>query len=246
MPFLPRVAVLGLLAPLGLTLAPAASAPAEPMRLSDPRPRWVGVRFEASPEDAPGVLDACYGEAIPAWLEPDAAPGRVRITIPAPSVESRLLAKHGARPGSVGDFTWLFDARSGDVLSASLSGVLVRRLGVGFLRFDKEVAIHTELSTLVAAGFRDPEDLFGEHVIAYCDPSAEDGCTVVPTAPYDPGTGYVNAVGFLDARAMGVTTRSFSDLGEARFEELDEAALSSAGSDGAPPRTPAVSSPPSP
>jgi hypothetical protein len=30
----------------------------------------------------------------------------------------------------------------------------------------------------------------------------------------------VNAVGFLSARAIRITTRSFSPLGEARFEEL--------------------------
>jgi len=244
MPFLPRVSKLGLLASLGLSLAavpPPAPALAEPMRLADPRPRWVGVRFEASAEGDPGRLDACYGEELPAWLEPDAETGRVRVTIPAREVETRLMADQGARPGSLSDFTWLFDARTGDVLSASLTGVLVRRIGVGFLRFDTEVEIRSELSTLVAAGFRRPEDLLGERVIAYCEPSEEEGCTAVPAAPYDPHTGYVNAVGSMSGRALSITTRSFSSLGEARFEERDATTLARADWEALPPGPPAVS-----
>ncbi|HVP29800.1 MAG TPA: hypothetical protein VMW35_11630 [Myxococcota bacterium] len=242
MPFLRRVLVLGLVASIEVTIAPTPAS-AKPMRLSDARPRWVTVRFEASPEDAPGQLDTRYGEALPAWLEPDAAPGRMRVTIPAHWVESRLLASQGARAGSVSDFTWLFDVRTGDVVSASLSGVLVRRLGVGVLRFEADVQIRTELGTLAAGGFRRPETLLGERIFEFCDPSRDEGCTAVPAVPYDPRTGYVNAVGFVDARALHVTTRSFSDLGEARFEELDEATLRSAALDGAAPRAAAVSAP---
>jgi hypothetical protein len=238
----PRVRLLGLLAPLGLAIA-APPAPAEPMQLADTRPRWVTVRFEVSPEDAPGRLDAHYGEPLPAWLEPDGALGCVRVTIPAHAVEIRLLPGQGARPGSLGDFTWRFDAESGHVLSASFSGVLVRRLGVGLLRFDTEVEIRTELGTLRAAGFRGPERLLGEDFLAYCDPSQEEGCRAVPAIPYDPRTGYVNAVGFVRGRALGIETRTFSSLGEARFEELEGAALQNAESDGAALDVPAVSAP---
>jgi len=242
MPFLSRALLLCPLASLGLALAPPPVA-AEPMNLSDTRPRWVAVRFEASPADAPGRLDASYDEPIPARLEPDGAPDRVRVTIPALSVESGILEKQGVRPGSLSDFVWHFDARTGDVLSASFSGVVVRHLGVGVFRFDTDVEIRTELSTRTAAGFRSPEQLFGEEMVAYCDPSEGKGCTPVPAIPYDSRTGYVNAVGFVDARAMHLTTRSFSDLGEARFEELEGEALRSAELDGAAPGTPAVSAP---
>jgi len=37
--------------------------------------------------------------------------------------------------------------------------------------------------------------------------------------PYDPATGYVNAVGEIVARWNGIETRAFSTLGEARFSE---------------------------
>jgi hypothetical protein len=182
MPFLPRALLPGILATLGLLNAPQP-APAEPMRLSDTRPRWISVRFEASPEDAPGRLDERYGEAVPAWLEPDVEPGRVRVTVPAPWVESHLLKGQGVRPGAFSHFTWIFDARSGDVVSASLAGVVVRRLGLGVLALDTEVEIATELTTLAPAGFRRPERLLGNRIVSYCEPSGDASCTPVLPAP---------------------------------------------------------------
>ncbi len=231
------------LASLGVLALPGLAS-AEPMRLDDPRPRWVSVRFEISPEDQPGRLDAQYGDAIPAWLEPDGESGRVRVTVPARWVESRLLADQGARPGSLSDFVWLFDARTGDVISASLSGWLRRRLGLGPLGFETRVEIETELTTLSPAGFHGPERLLGQRIFAYCDPRQDARCTPVRPVPYDSRTGYVNAVGFVSGRATRVTTRSFSPLGEARFSELEVRAPRSAGWPGAVPQAPAVSAAP--
>jgi len=237
---LPRALLLGF---LGLLALPRV-APAQPMHLDDPRPRWVSVRFETSPEDQPGLLDRRYGEALPAWLEPDREAGRVRVTIPARWVESRLLADQGARAGSFSDFTWRFDARTGDVISASLSGRLRRRVGLGLFGFDTEVEIQTELTTLAPAGFHSPEQLLGQRIFAYCDPRQDAACTPVPPVPYDPRTGYVNAVGFVSGRTARVTTRSFSPLGEARFSELEIPTPRSVEWPGTAPRPPAVSAPP--
>ena len=239
MPSLPRAV---LLASLGLLGLPRLAA-ADPMRLSDPHPRWVSVRFEISPEDQPGRLDTRYGDELPAWLERDRAPGRIRVTVPAHWVESDLLAREGARPGALSDFAWVFDARTGDVISATLSGLLVRRVGVGPFRFETEVEIQTELSTLAPAGFHGPEQLLGQRIFGYCNPLRDASCTPVRAIPYDPRTGYVNAVGFLTGRTARVTTRSFSPLGEARFSELDGATPWRVEWAGSAPRPPAVSAP---
>ena len=56
------------LAALGIAWLAPGSAPAEPMDLSNPTPRWVEVRLERSPRDAPGALDTVYGPTLPAWL----------------------------------------------------------------------------------------------------------------------------------------------------------------------------------
>ena len=75
------------------------------------------------------------------------------------------------------------------------------------------------MSTVRSAGLRAERQLLGQRVFDVCD--ADDGaCTLVAPAPYDPATGYVNAVGLISARTRGAGADSFSTLGEARFTEL--------------------------
>ena len=215
-----RRAAATVLAALATAALPADPAPAEdPLRLDDPRPRWVGVRFEVSSVESPGALDRAWSAPLAAWLEPAAPPGRVRVVVPGPLVERHVLARHGARPGSVGDFRWTFEAATGHVISAVLQGQLERRLGVGFLRWTSRVDIRTRLSTDAPAGFLPAGRVLGELVFAPCDAEERD-CTVVAPAPLDPESGYVNAVGVLEGTTGPVASRTFSPLGEARFLEL--------------------------
>jgi hypothetical protein len=99
-------------------LVSPGSAVAEPMDLNDPRPRWVTIAFEDSPPHQPGRLDTRYTPALPAWLEPE-APGRLRVTLARGLVEQYLMAADDPKPGSFGDFVWIFDASSGDVIQTS-------------------------------------------------------------------------------------------------------------------------------
>ena len=43
---------------------------------------------------------------------------------------------------------------------------------------------------------------------------------MVPAMRYDERTGYVNAVGWLGARALGFSARNFASIGEAIFSEI--------------------------
>lgn len=198
--------------------APLAGA-GEPLALGDPKPRWIEVRFETSPADQPGRLRGTFGPALHAWLEAGPNPGQVTVSVPAREVEDRLLASERVVPGSFGDFVWVFDTRSGHVLGASLTGRVVRTLDWGFVRRDAEIEIRVELDTLRSAGFAAATRRLGHTVFALCAPRAA-GCTAVPHAPFDPRTGYVNAVGPLVARTFRIRAENFSPLGEAVFSEL--------------------------
>jgi hypothetical protein len=201
-----------------LPLAPAALA--DPMRLADPRPRWVGVRFEISPSDRPSQLDAIYTEVLRGWLEPAELPGHVRVSVGGDAIERFVLAAEQPVPGSFDDFVWIFEARSGAVVSARLSGRLVKTLDWGLFRSRVEAPIHAAMDTLAHAGFEPPRLLFGQRLFGYCQADAAVGCTPVPAVHYDTARGYVNAVGPLSVEFRGVVLRSFSPLGEAIFSEL--------------------------
>ncbi len=202
-----------------LALLAAATAGAEPMDLLDPQPRWVTVEFEVSSRAEPGRLDATYTPPLDAWLQPAARPGWILVAVPRETVERQLMAGERPKPGSFSEFVWLFDARTGHVLSAELTGVLYRRLTLGFLRPDVEARIRVEVGTERPAGFLQPRSFFGQRLHRLCGSPDEPGCTWVEPVLYDRRTGYVNAVGEIEAHSRGIVTRAFSSIGEARFSE---------------------------
>ena len=111
------------LAALGIAWLAPGSAPAEPMDLSNRTPRWVEVRFERSPRDAPGALDAIYGPTLPAWLQPAARPDWVVLAVPAEAVARHVLIDERVVGDRVSEFVWVFDRATGEVVSAGFSGV---------------------------------------------------------------------------------------------------------------------------
>jgi len=205
-----------------ITVADAAARAAEPMDLRDPQPRWLSVRFENSPSDQPGQLATHYTAELPAWFEPDRASSRVRVTIAGSAVETGWFKAHRLRAGSFSDFVWTFDSPSGDVVSARLRGTLIRRLDFGVFGSDVDLPFEAEMTTRSAVGFEAGRRTLGQLVFPLCE-RAERGCTLVAPVRYDVRTGYVNAVGSIVARAMGVAARTFSPLGEAIFMERDGA-----------------------
>lgn len=200
-------------------------ARAEPVDLRDARARPVNVALEISPPHLPARLDHVYSERAPAWFEPGPAPHEVTIRVSGPEVE-QLLAHFDPIPGSFGDFVWILDVESGHVLSASLSGAMLRRVDWGILETRVRAKIVARMTTLRAAGFHPPRSLLGSILFDHCG-GRDDDCTLVAPRAYDPFTGYVNAVGSLSARAGGLSTDTFSPLGEAVFTEMaSDAAVS--------------------
>jgi hypothetical protein len=176
------------------------------------------VRFEDSPADRPQQLASIYTKEIPGWLEPDATPGRVRVRVAGLDVERDFFGRQRLRAGSFSDFVWIFEQATGEVVSASLSGVLVRRFGLGVVAPELETPFEAVMSTSATAGFLPGRSVLGQLVFPHCEQPRDD-CTLVPGARYDRATGYVNAVGAIVGRAFGVSARSFSAIGEAIFSE---------------------------
>jgi hypothetical protein len=209
----------------GIALLAAAFAPlqalAEPMDLQDPEPRWVQVRFELSPPDRPGQTDSVYSPPFAAWLERGERPGEVSVTVDGRIVEQHLLPDHEPRSGSFSDFVWIFDAETGHVRSAKVSGALHRQLRLGPASWKVTAQIRIEMNTSRDAGFKQPKDVMGQRVHRFCAAADSDPCTLVPARTYDPLTGYVNAVGTIGANSGPIRFESFSPLGEAIFSELD-------------------------
>ncbi len=210
-----RSLVCGLLLPVVL----AGASGAEPMQLDDPRPRWIDVQFEVSSGAHPGRLDAVYSQRFRARLEPGPGPRQVTVTVDGGVVERYLLADQNPKPGSFGDFVWVFDTATGRVQSARLSGTLIRKLDWGLFTSEAETKIYAEMTTEAVAGFEKPRRLLGQVLFRYCSDRDDESCTLVAPEVYDGQTGYVNAVGALRARSGIITTRTFSPLGEARFSE---------------------------
>jgi len=202
-----------------LHVSEAEGKPALPLDLDDPTPRWIDVSFELS-EDGPGRLDSEWGPRLSAWLQPAALRHWMVVSLPSPTVE-RLFALRGERPepGSFSDFVWVIDTQSGDVVSAEVSGALRTQVGWGFLSKEVEVDIWAVMSTERPLGFLPPSSLLGKEVYRSCAPGAVEGCNAVAPVRFRPGSAYVNAPGEIHAAGAGVTTRSFSPLGEARFFE---------------------------
>jgi hypothetical protein len=199
----------------------AAAAAGEPMDLGNSEPRWVTVRFEVSPPNRPLQTDVHYTRDLPAWLEPGALPGEVRVTVAGSLVEQHLLGGQHPVHGSFSDFVWTFDAESGHVRSATLSGVLRQRLRIGFSTFEVETPIRVVMDTASPAGYGRTQRLFGHRILGFCAPDHSSRCQAVQPTPYDRATGYVNALGPVAADAQLARVRSFSPLGEAVFSEAE-------------------------
>lgn len=197
----------------------AAPAGAEPMDLSDPTARWVSVRFEVSPPDHPGQIRSRFSRRFLARLEP--GEGELRVTVAAPVVEEHLFTSQEPSPGTFSDFVWTFDPSTGHVTSARTSGVLLREIGWGFVRWKTDAAVEVAMDTYDPVGFRTSR-LMGEAYPEVCRKPDASRCTVIYPVRYDDETGYVNAVGQVTARSAGIVVRSFSPLGEAIFGEIDD------------------------
>jgi hypothetical protein len=214
----------GLLAAVALGLAGPASA--EPLDLDDATPRWIEVVFENSPAERPGQRATSWSHPMPAMLRPAARSGWLVVAIPPDVVERELLPEQDPVPGTFSPFVWVFDARSGHVVSADLEGVVYRRVPLGFLRPKVRADVRFEMGTERIAGFLQPRNFFGQRLYEFCEASTRKAaCTLVPPAQLDRTTGYVNAVGLVEARSKGIATRSFSSLGEARFSERSSQGL---------------------
>ena len=196
----------------------ASMVHAEPMDLNNPLPRWVFVAFEISPPDRPGQLDSVYTRKLPAWFAPAEQGGQVSVRMPGELVESELMAGFDAIEGTFEDFTWTFEAATGEVLTAETAGVVARTLAWGPFESSVQPSIRVHLDTLSAAGYSPPKRLFGNEMFAFCGASS-DSCQSVSPVRYDRHTGYVNAVGVLRIHWGGLDWESFAPLGEAVFSE---------------------------
>jgi len=206
-----------------LLLAFVAGEPARaaPLDLQDPTPRRIEVRFEVSPEDEPGRLNATWSAPRAAFFEADPARSLVRIRIPTDEIEAHFLATGtDAIAGSFSDFVWTLDSRTGHVLSAQLTGRVRERISLGPIQTFTTIEIRVDMTTRNTVGFRRSQRIFGIQTNAFCVPSREPSkCVAVTPVPFDPASGYVNAVGSLVAAASIAKIRTFSPLGEARFSE---------------------------
>ena len=207
-----------------LGLRPANAAPA--VDLADSTPRAVLVAFEISPHDAPYRLDQTYTPFLPGRLAPGVEPGLVEIRVAGELIERHVLVRPDPIPGSFSDFVWVFDARSGAVVSATVSGEVRTLLDFGIARASARAKIRAEMDTQRSSGFRPPKNWLGETLFRACSPEGAGrhharGCTAVESQRYDRSRGYVNAVGELAVRtSLGMELRTFSPLGEAIFSEV--------------------------
>ncbi len=204
---------------LGLLLLLPTSGSADPVDFGNPAPRWVEIAFEVSPRDRPGQIDTHYTPKIQAWLETVEA-GRIRVTIDRGDVERILLADQNPIAGSFSDFVWIFEARTGEVLSATMSGELEKRLDWGLFDSKVRAAIEVDMATRRNVGFKPARRWMGQEFFTTCRSIDEKRCTQVKASGYDPERGYVNAIGDLQVRFGEVVLHTFSPLGEAKLYEI--------------------------
>lgn len=204
-----------------LVWATSAAAQA-PIDLMNPEHRRVEVRFEISPDEAPGQLDRHWSVARPAILERSSDHQVIQIRIPAAEIEQQFRSMgRDPVPESFSDFVWTLDRTTGHVLEAAFEGRVRSELALGFLTTRAEVAIRVEMNTRLPAGYKAGREVLGNRMHGFCnalDRSRE--CTLVTPRPYDASRGYVNAVGFLRASSAVTKIRTFSPLGEVVFTEL--------------------------
>lgn len=196
-------------------------ATAEPMDLLDPTPRPIEVAFEVSPRENPTQTDTVYTPNLTAYLEPGDVLGQIRVTVDRRDVESVLFAGHDPVPGSVSDFVWVFDAESGEVVSAELSGRLVKELDWGLWNSTAETYVEIEMVTQRVGGAEKPRRWLGQMLFGYCDDPSQRSCEIVSGRSYDRDSGYVYAVGAMQVHFGKLKLPTFSPLGEAIFSEAE-------------------------
>ena len=219
---MPDWSALGSLLLLSFLLTLSSSATGEPMRIGDPAPRRVLVRFEVSPSERPDLLDRAYSVPFVASLEPAPVRGRVVVRISGDVLERSLFRDRRPLPGSFSDFVWVFDGDTGAVLSASFSGTLLYEIHLGFVTTEIEAQVNAKMSTSDQAGFRAPSRVWDRSVLRNCNEPRSPRCTLVEPHSFDPARGYVNAVGRLEIESSFVGFSTFSALGEAIFTELGD------------------------
>jgi hypothetical protein len=207
---------------MGLLLLIPGGAFAEPVDLLDPTPRWIEVAFEVSPRDKPEQTDTVYTPRIRAWLDAGDSPGRMQVTIDRHDVEGVLLAPDEPVAGSFSDFVWIFDVLTGEVVSASLDGILTQELDWGLFRSKVPARIAVDMGTNRVGGFKKPRNWLGQQIFGYCDAQVDPSCNVIAASGYDATSGYVNAIGDLSVRFGDLKLRTFSPLGEAVFSEAGQ------------------------
>lgn len=206
---------------VAFALSVARPTTAAPLDLQDPTPRRIEVRFEVSPRSAPGQLDSFWSPNRAAFLESTPDESTIRLRIPAEEIEAHLRMT-GAEtiPGSFSEFIWTLDPETGHVLHAAFSGRVREHFSFGLFRTSALVEIRVEMTTKAAGAFRARRGLLGLQTNSFCAPSrSRPDCVAVPATRFDPESGYVNAVGSVDASMSLVRVRTFSPLGEARFSE---------------------------
>ena len=213
---------------LALLCVFAGSARGEGLDLRNPTPRAIRVTFEDSGPAFPGVLNQKYGQPVRGWFVPGPGRGQALVRIPGSEME-RIVTNYEPVPGSFSDFVWIFDTVTGHVLTASFAGIVKSKLRWGFLESEVETSIVMDLGTRTQGGFLTPVERFGHVIFAFCKEASPE-CRQVPPMALDADSGYVNAVGYVNATAIGgLETTSYSPMGEAMFQESLTPPMVSAG-----------------
>jgi hypothetical protein len=189
------------------------------MRLGDGTPRWVVVQFENSPSGQPGALDEVYTRPFAAWLEADPQ-GRIVVRVGAEVLEDDIFVANHPVPGSFSDYVWVFDPQTGEVVSATFSGVFTYAIDWGFATTEIHAHVTAVMGTARQGGFLNPRSVWGRTLNPYCDDVESSRCTRVESSSYDRERGYVNAVGYITIDSPISQMATYSPLGEARFSEL--------------------------
>jgi len=206
---------------IGLLLLLPQIGLAEPVDFLDPTPRWVEVAFEVSPRDKPMQTDTIYTPKIRARLEAGDHPGWMKVTVDRRDVEGVLLVGDDPVAGSFSDFVWVFDAVTGEVISAVLSGTLIQEVDWGLFRSKVPTQIEADMATNRVGGVKKPRHWLGQQLFGYCSDADGERCTLVDAIGYDATSGYVNAVGDMSVRFGELTLHTYSPLGEAVFSEAE-------------------------
>jgi hypothetical protein len=183
------------LALLVLALLVTFPASAEPLNVHVPFSRPILLEFE--------YYAATYPATYTVWGNTGT------VTLAASYYESYLAAYGGAccsgvTPGTFSDFTVTIDLTTLEA-AGSAYGV------VGFFN-----GLATRVSTTTSGGWFVHPELGGP---LFCDPLTFPECIAVPTAPYDPQTGTLTAVGY-DRVSHHIAIDWFSFAGDLRLSEM--------------------------